>query len=242
MKQRARAALMSFVWVVDAAWFYVRQRRVRIPPAWQALAGRRLRELTYVAFDTETTGLKPSQGDEIVSVAGVRIVGGRMRADNVFDRLVDPGRPIPERSVRIHGVSDDMVRGEPPASVVLEEFRTFCDGAALVAHNAAFDMAFLKRNEADNGTEFGQPVLDILLLSAYLHDHAHDHAFDAVAARFGIEVDGRHTALGDATAVAEIFVRMIAELEDCGIHTLGDALAAANSMVWLRHQQQSRYQ
>lgn len=241
MRQRARVALMSFVSVVDAAWFYVRQRRVRLPMAWQALSGRRLGELTYVAFDTETTGLEPSLGDEIVSVAGVRIVGGRLCADDVFDRLVDPGRPIPEPSVRIHGVSDDMVRGEAPASVVLEEFRAFCGGAVLVAHNSAFDMAFLRRNEADNGTAFDQPVLDMLLLSAYLHDHAHDHAFDAVAARFGIEVEGRHTALGDATAVAEIFVRMIAELEECGIHTLGDTLAAANSMVWLRHKQRSRY-
>ena len=197
-----------------------------------------LKALTYVAFDTETTGLKPDLGDEIVSIAGVRIVNGRILTGESFERLVDPRRSIPEESRLFHGISEELIRDKPPIAVVLPQFRSFVGEAVLIAHNAAFDMKFILLKEGEGGVTFNMPVLDTLLLSAFLHDHTYRHGLDSVASRFAVPVLGRHTALGDALAVAGIFVRMLNLLAARGIITLGDALAVSEKMARLRTRQE----
>ena len=201
------------------------------------LQSRALGDVSYVVFDTETTGLKPSEGDEILSIAGVRIVNRRLLTGETFDRLVNPRRDIPKGSIRFHGISQTMVSEKPPIQVVLPQFRAFVGDAVLVAHNAAFDMKFIKLKEPECGVTFDNPVLDTLLLSAFLHDDASGHDLDSVCQRFGIEISGRHTALGDAMATAGILLRMIELLEARGITTLKQALDTSSRIVEIRKQQ-----
>jgi DNA polymerase-3 subunit epsilon len=192
-----------------------------------------------VVFDTETTGLSPRGGDEIVQIAGLRVVNGRVLHGEAFDTLVNPGRAIPPASTRVHGITDPMVEGAPDIVRAGRDFHAYCEDAVLVAHNAPFDIAFLRLKEAEIGREFRQPYLCTVLLSAALFEHTGKHTLDALAERFGIEIPDRlrHTALGDATATAEVFLKMLDVMEGAGIVTLGDAMRAGERMHRIRRAQ-----
>lgn len=190
-------------------------------------AGTRLDALTFVVFDLETTGLNP-ETDEVVQIGAVRIVNGRRVDGETFDMLVNPGRPIPATSSKVHGITDEMVRDAPRLPHAAARFRAFARDAVLIAHNSPFDLAFLRREAAQAETEIANPVLDTVLMSAALFGAEAPHTLDAIADRLGIEIpsDLRHTALGDAAATAEILTKMIPVLMAKGIATLDDALKA----------------
>jgi DNA polymerase-3 subunit epsilon len=198
-----------------------------------ALDDRRLAELSYTVFDTETTGLDPAV-DQIIQIGAARLVNGKLLRQEGFEQLVDPQRSLPAAGIAIHGIQPEMVRGQPTIARVLPAFHTFVGDTVLVAHNAAFDMRFLQLAEARSGVVFDQPVLDTLLLSAVVHPNQESHRLEAIAERFGVTVIGRHTALGDAIVTAEVFLKLIPLLAAMGIHTLGQAREAAQKTYYAR--------
>jgi DNA polymerase-3 subunit epsilon len=186
-----------------------------------------LTKLTYTVIDTETTGLDPAGGDEIVALGAVRIVNNRLLRYETFEQLVDPKRPIGAVSTTIHGITHEMLRGQPGIERALPQFHEFCEDTVLVGHNAAFDMRFLQLKEKQAGVRFTQPLLDTLLLSEVLHPQQESHTLEAIAARLGVAVVARHTALGDALVTGEVYLRMIPLLEARGIRTLREAREAS---------------
>jgi DNA polymerase-3 subunit epsilon len=200
-----------------------------------SLAAVPLREIPFVVFDCEMTGLQPMQGDEIIQIAGVRVVQGRVLTGESFDRLVNPGRPIPPASIKFHGLTDADVAGRPPIGTVLPEFRAYVEDAVMVGHNAAFDMKFLTLKQAAAGVAFDNPVLDTMLVSKLLDEAEEDHSLDALCERYGIAITGRHTALGDTIATAELLLKLIDRLEAKGLTTFGEVMKASNMAAQLRH-------
>jgi DNA polymerase III subunit epsilon len=200
----------------------------------RALDDRLLADLTCTVFDTETTGLSPSDGDEIIQIGATRIVNGKLLRNESFEQLVDPQRALAAASIAIHGIQPEALQGQPTILEVLPVFHTFAAETVLVAHNAAFDMRFLQMKEMASGLRFDQPVLDTLLLSAWLHPHQESHRLEAIAERLGVAVTGRHTALGDALVTAEVFLRLVPLLQARGVLTLGDARAASQQTYQAR--------
>lgn len=191
------------------------------------LDDRPLRELAYTAFDTETTGLEPSEGDEIISIGAVRIVNARLLESETYEQLVDPRRPLKPDSMRVHGITPDKLVGKPTIDSVLPRFHRFCQNTVLIGHNAAFDMRFLQLKETASGVQFTAPILDTLLLSSALHGDTLEHRLDDIAIRLGIEPERRHTALGDALTTARVFLKLIPLLEAQGLNTLRQARDAS---------------
>lgn len=231
--------LLMIVLVAIIAYRIGRQsRRTKIitvtelfPPLSDATrANSLLRDLDFVVFDTEATGLRPSVDDEMIQLAGVRIAKQKLLPNNHFDQFANPGREIPAKSTLIHGITDSMVIDALPPSQVLQQFSAYCKNSVLVAHCAAFDMALIGRYQNSEIIRFECPILDTMLL-AYATDPSHlDLSLDTVAERFGIEIKGRHTALGDALATAEIFLTMLDPLEEIGIYTLEQAMDMCRRM------------
>lgn len=187
------------------------------------LASTKLSDLCFVVFDTETTGLS-TKYDDVIQIGAVRIINGKKINDEIFDHYVDPKRPIPPASTKIHGITDDMVHGAPLLPEVMKNFHKYCKNAVLIAHNAPFDLAFLKREQSET-LQFNHPVLDTVLLSAIIFGQSNTHTLDALAERLNIKIEekNRHTALGDAMATADIVLKLLPILEAKDIVTLKDA-------------------
>ena len=174
----------------------------------------------YVVLDLESTGLKPSGGDALLSIGAVRLRDAAPVAE--FRTLVDPGRDIPPESTRYHGLTREMLAGAPRAAEAIARFRDFAEGAVLVAHSAAFDRSLLYMEEHRGAPALPHPFLCSLLVSRWLDPQEADHSLDGLCGREGIVITGRHEALGDARATAELWVRLLARAGARGVEDLAD--------------------
>ena len=186
----------------------------------KAIADTSLRDLCYVPFDTETTGLSVEK-DAIVQLGAVRVLSGRIVEGEVLDVFVNPGRAIPPSSTRVHRVTDADVANAPDIGEAGRQFHHFARDAVLVAHNAPFDIGLLRASEKRMGVEWTHPVLDTVLLSAVVFGIGEEHSLDALCDRLSIHIPSelRHTALGDAKATAEALVKLLPLLEAKGHKT-----------------------
>lgn len=171
-------------------------------------------------LDLESTGLRPSAGDALLSIGAVRLRNAEPIAE--FMTLVKPDRDIPAESTRYHGLTQEMLTDAPSAPEAIARFLDFAGAAVLVAHSAAFDRSLLFMEEHRGAPALPNPFLCSLLISRWLDPQERDHSLDGLCGREGIVITGRHEALGDARATAELWVRLLARAGARGVEDLAD--------------------
>jgi len=203
---------------------------------------RQARSYRYVVFDLETTGLN-LRHDRVVSVGAFGVVEGRVRLGDMFNELVNPGADISPTSIKVHGIVPDMVAEARPVWEVFDDFLAFLGVDILVAHHAIFDLHFIDRAMRErHGFPLQNLVLDTVAMCRAIVFRPHPYPYginldnrtyslDALAKHFGIEIQQRHTALGDALATAMIFQRVLARLQKRGPGRLNDLVDVASMFL-----------
>ena len=163
----------------------------------------------YVALDVETTGFSPKNGDRVIEIGAVAIEDRCIIAE--FSSLIDVDKRIPWQVQQVHGITNKMLSGEPKPDEVLPEFYEFITGSILVAHNASFDISFLKHEFALLGMSLNNRSLCTLKMSRNLYPHLPNHKLETVSRYlFGRSANQmqRHRALDDAKLAAMIWLEM----------------------------------
>lgn len=182
----------------------------------------------YVVFDIETTGFSPEK-NKIIEIGAVKVSDGKI-VDR-FSTFINPQVPIPFRIEQLTSIRDDMVMDAPLVEEILPKFMEFCEGCVMVAHNADFDMSFIKKNCENLGMDCTPSILDTVALARVLLPQLNRFKLDNVAKILGISLDHHHRAVDDAACTAEIFVKFITMLEERGIYTLDEVNKMAKSSV-----------
>lgn len=184
--------------------------------------GRALQETDYVVVDVETTGAK-TPPCRITEIGAYRISSGRIVAE--FQTLVNPQMLIPPFIVALTGITDAMVKDAPLFGEIAAEWLQFADTAVLVAHNAAFDVRFINHEVARvfPGRRMVNPQLCTVKLSRRIVPDLLNHRLHTVAEHFSVSIKNRHRAAGDARATAEIFIQMLALMDQHGVRDLAAA-------------------
>ena len=183
---------------------------------------------SYVVFDIETTGFSPDV-NHIIEIGAVKVVDGKI-VDR-FSSFVNPQVPIPYRIEELTHINDSMVMDAPLIDKVLPEFLAFCEGCVLVAHNADFDVSFIKRKASNLGIKYNPTYLDTVAMARFLLPNLNRFKLDTVAKAVGVNLDNHHRAVDDAACTAEIFVKFIVMLENRGISNLNQLNEQGNNSV-----------
>ncbi len=172
-----------------------------------------------VVFDIETTGFSPVK-DSIIEIGAVKVVNGEIT--DRFSRFVNPRRSIPYRITSLTGITDEMVEDADYITQVLPEFLDFVKDSVLVAHNAKFDVSFIKQKASDLGIDYAPTYVDTVGLARILLSELNRYKLDTVAKALNVSLENHHRAVDDAGATAEIYVRFVKMLKDMGRVTLED--------------------
>ena len=203
------------------------------PPPTDITDDLTLDALPVLLLDTETTGLNVAT-DRIVSIGAVRAHGTRVYQNIVVDWLIDPGIAIPKRASAVHGITPAMVDGAPSFADIFPELMEQLQGVVMVGHNIGFDLSMLRAEAQRHGLEWHDPpTLDTGHIVCAMEPKLTDLNLDAIAAEYGIEARGRHTALGDALVTAEIYSKLVTLLDHRGLRTFGDVKRFAASATKL---------
>lgn len=174
---------------------------------------------TYVVFDLETTGFSPNV-NKIIEIGAVKVVNGSVTEK--FSTFVNPDVPIPFRIEELTGINDDMVMEAPMIEEILPEFLKFCDGAVMVAHNAAFDMSFIEENCRRLGIWREFTSVDTVALARVLLPQLGRFKLDTVAKALHVSLENHHRAVDDAGCTAEIFVKFVKMLKERDVFNLDE--------------------
>ncbi|MEY8415789.1 PolC-type DNA polymerase III [Tissierella praeacuta] len=169
---------------------------------------------TYIVFDIETTGLSPIN-DMITEIGAVKIKDGKVI--DTYSQLINPERPIPELITKITGITDEMVKDKPTIKDVILDFINFIGDDVLVAHNATFDVGFIREKIKLVNMELNNPVLDTLELSRAVFPSLKSHKLNLIAKHLNVSLVNHHRAVDDATATSEIFLRILDILKERNI-------------------------
>ena len=165
---------------------------------------------TYVVFDIETTGLS-SRNDKITEIGAVKIKDGIII--DRFSQLINPEKEIPQVVEDLTGISNSLVENEPTIEEVIPKFYEFAKDAVLVAHNAKFDISFIRREYANNGLDFNHPILDTLVMARATMTHMKRFNLGTLCKNLGVSLVGAHRAVNDAEATAEVFIKLIDKIK-----------------------------
>lgn len=189
-----------------------------------------LTALDAVVLDTETTGLDASR-DRLVQIGALALRGAELRRDERFETLVDPGVPIPPESTSIHGISEEDLAGAPAPGEVVAALTGFIAERVVIGYAIGFDLAVLEREAAMAGQDWPElRRLDIRPLALAVAPPLAGYDLDALCAWAGVDNAGRHTAMGDAVATAELFAHLLPLLREKNIRTLAEAEAVCQSV------------
>ena len=172
---------------------------------------------SFVVFDIETTGFSP-ENNRIIEFGAVKVVDGKIV--DKFSTFVNPEVPIPFEIEQLTGINDSMVLGSPGISEILPQFLDFCGDSVLVAHNAAFDVSFIRVGAERLQLKFDPTVLDTVTLARLLLPQLNRFRLDTVAKALNISLENHHRAVDDAGATAQIFVRFVEMLRAQGVDDL----------------------
>ena len=182
----------------------------------------------YVVFDLETTGFSP-ETNRIIEIGAVKVQNGKIV--DKFSTFVNPQVPIPFRIEQLTSINDSMVIDAPVIADILPEFMKFCEGCVMVAHNADFDMSFIKKNCQRLDIPCKPTIVDTVALARVLLPNLNRFKLDTVAKALGVSLENHHRAVDDAGCTAEIFVKFIEMLRERGMSTLDEVNAMGTSSV-----------
>ena len=178
-----------------------------------------LKDVTYSVLDIETTGLSKNT-DKITEFGIIKVKNGERLGE--FECFVNPEKEIPQRVVEVTNITNDMVKDAETIDKVLPKVLDFVKDTVLVAHNATFDIGFIKHNADQLGLEFNPTYIDSLPLAKELFPHFKKFKLGIIADNLGIEVDVAHRALADVDTLVKVMEVMLKMLDEKGITKLSE--------------------